>query len=411
MAASERVLKQVSATKIVELGSELIKRPSFKMEETPLARWLGEYFTSKGYEVDLQEVDPGRYQCIATLRGAGGGKTLMFNGHIDNDSITHGWKRDPWTPTVEGDRLYGNGIYNMKGGDTSMIMAAEAIRQAGVKLKGDLIIACVVGELQGGVGTVHMLKRGISADMAVVTEPKGSDNIVTTHGGITEMAITIVGNSRHISQMEHAVDALEKAVKAIPAIKAMKLRHTPNSKLPGLPRVNVGAIIGGRGPQYDLKAPYYTCDYCTFFVDVRMVPSMTSQTVEEDIRAVLDSQREKDPTFNYEIEHPPADSRDIFRVRMEPLDIPHDSEIVETLKRSYVQVTGHEPALVGTKLPAAYATDASHLANAGIPAIIYGPEGSDGTSEEADNYISISAMVKVTKVLALTALSVCGVAN
>lgn len=405
---AEKVLEQVNKQDILDLACNLITTPSFKNQETKLADWLANYFSKRGYFVDLQEVDPGRFQTIAILKGTGIGKSLMFNGHIDNDSITHGWKRDPFTPTIEDDRLYGCGIYNMKGGVVSNIMAAEAIRKAQVELKGDLIIACVVGELQGGVGTVHMLNHTpIRADMAVITEPKGSDNIITTHGGITEMAISTIGNTRHVSHKEDSVDALEKMLKVVTALNTMEFSHKPHPDLPGLPRLLIGGIIGGRGKEYDLKAPYYTCDYCTIFVDIRLVPSMTSESVEGDIRKVLDEIKKYDPTFEYEIEHPPAAERGIFRVPMDPLNVPNDAYIVEALTRSYQFIEGKNPELIGTKLPAAYATDASHLWRAGIPAVIYGPEGSDGTELEADNYISISAMEKVTKVLALTALDVC----
>src|SRR5712691_3702268 len=159
--AEQDILAQVDQQAIVDLASELIRIPSFKTEETPVARWLADFCRARGYQVDLQEVEPGRFQTIATLPGLGGGKSLMFNGHIDIDPLAFGWTRDPWTPTLADDRLYGAGIFNMKGGVTSMLMAAEAIRQAGVTLKGDLVIACVVGELQGGVGTVDLLRRGL----------------------------------------------------------------------------------------------------------------------------------------------------------------------------------------------------------------------------------------------------------
>ena len=87
----------------------------------------------------------------------------------------------------------------MKGGVASMISAAEAIRKSGVGLKGDIVVACVVGELQGGVGTVHALESGVTADMAIVAEPFGSRTIMTTHAGVIGMAINTLGYSTHIT--------------------------------------------------------------------------------------------------------------------------------------------------------------------------------------------------------------------
>ena len=149
-------------------AQELIRIPSFKTEESDVARYLGEYLSQRGYEVQLQEVEPGRFQTIATLRGRGGGKSLMLNGHIDIDPLAMGWKRDPWTPSIEGDQIFGAGIRNMKSGVSSLITAAEAIRQSGTVLDGDLVLACVVGELQGGVGTTYLCRNGPLTDMAVV---------------------------------------------------------------------------------------------------------------------------------------------------------------------------------------------------------------------------------------------------
>jgi acetylornithine deacetylase len=130
-AAQERVLAQVDPADLVGLASALIRIPSFKTEETPVARFLAPYFRERDYRVELQEVEPGRLQAIATLPGTGGGASLMLNGHTDINALTRRWKRDPWTPSLEGDRLYGHGVQNMKGGVASIIMAAEAVRRSG----------------------------------------------------------------------------------------------------------------------------------------------------------------------------------------------------------------------------------------------------------------------------------------
>jgi acetylornithine deacetylase len=95
----------------------------------------------------------------------------MLNGHTDVDPLAVGWRRDPWEAVVEGDRLVGHGLVNMKGGVTAMIEAALLLRRAGVRLRGDLVIAAVVGELQGGAGTVHLLERGMRRSSPSPTAP------------------------------------------------------------------------------------------------------------------------------------------------------------------------------------------------------------------------------------------------
>jgi acetylornithine deacetylase len=407
---AERVLAEVRADEIVALASDLIRIPSFKTEETPLAHWLERYFNERGYEVELQEVAPGRLQVMAWLRGTGGGKSLMFNGHTDIDPLALGWRHDPWQPTVEGDRLYGAGIMNMKGGDAAMISAAEAIRQSGVKLPGDILIALVVGELQGGVGTVHMLERGIRTDAAIVPEPFGADAVVTTHAGVTEMAISTIGYSRHITDRTGVVDAIEQMMKAIPAIKATRFRPNEAAALPDLPLLNVGAIVGGRGREHDLKGPNFTSDYCTVLVDVRFPPGQSAQTVEEDIRTSLDALAASDPTFRYEIEHPVPAHYGALTVTMHPTDIPLDEPLVVSLLQHYREVVGRDPRHVGVSLPMSYAgNDTAHLWKADIPCVLFGPSGGwDESPEEPDQYISISEMVTCAKVMALTALDICG---
>jgi acetylornithine deacetylase len=90
-----KIINQVDENAIVDLASELIKIPSFKLEETPVANFLADFFNERGYKVDLQEVEPGRFQTIATLEGTGGGQSLMLNGHTDINSLTRRWRRDP----------------------------------------------------------------------------------------------------------------------------------------------------------------------------------------------------------------------------------------------------------------------------------------------------------------------------
>src|SRR5258705_428170 len=117
------VLAHVDARGLIELASDLIRIPSFKTEETPVALFLEKLFRARGYDVDLQEIEPGRFQTIATLRGTGGGASLMLNGHTDINALTRRWKRDPWTPSLEGDRLYGHGVQKM----THIVRALEDV--------------------------------------------------------------------------------------------------------------------------------------------------------------------------------------------------------------------------------------------------------------------------------------------
>ena len=411
MTASETraILDQVDAKDLIELASALIRIPSFKTEETPVALFLEGFFRERGYHVDLQEIEPGRFQTIATLPGAGGGASLMLNGHTDINSLAMRWRRDPWTPSLEGDRLYGHGVQNMKGGLASIIMAAEAVRRSRVRLAGDLVVACVAGETQGGEGTHHLMERGFRTDAAVVAEPFGADNLVTVHSGIVHLAIHTYGVTGHIGRLEDTVNAIHQMTRILDALARVEFRHSPRPDLPAFPRLNVGGILGGRGRDYILVEPPYVPDLCTIMVDVHFVPGQTVDGIVADIRRALDPLVARDPALSYEIEIPPPERfKGRRRLVMDPLDVPVDAPIVQAVARSYRAVTGREPRAIGTVLPHSYsADDTCHLWRAGIPCLLYGPGVIRGSATEDDACALVSEMVQVTRVLAMTALDVC----
>jgi len=403
------VLALVDPRELVDLASALIRIPSFKTEETQVALFLEKFFRSRDYAVDLQEIEPGRFQTIATLRGTGGGASLMLNGHTDINALTRRWKRDPWTPSLEGDRLYGHGVQNMKGGLASIIMTAEAVRRSGVRLPGDLVVACVAGETQGGEGTHYLMESGLRTDAGVVAEPFGADNLVTVHSGIVHMAIHTYGVTGHIGRLEGTVNAVQKMTAVVQALERVELRHTPRPDLPAFPRLNVGGILGGRGQEYVLVEPPYVPDLCTILVDVHFVPGQTVDGIVADIRRALDPLVARDPDLRYEIEIPPPGGfKGRRRLVMDPFDMPTDAPIVRAVARSYRAVTGQEPKAIGTVLPHSYsADDTCHLWKAGIPCLLYGPATIRGNADEDDACVLVSEMEKVTRVLAVTALDVC----
>ena len=199
--AQQRVLGCVDDEEIVRLASELIRIPSFTTEETPCAEWLANYLTVAGLEVELQEIQPGRKQTIARLRGSAGGRSIMLNGHIDIDPLAEGWTRDPFTPVVEDGKLFGHGVYNMKAGVAAIIMATLALKRSGVPIRGDVVVACVAGELNSGIGTIHAIQSGARADAAVVAEPYGARTILTKHTGTMDVVVHTLGRAMHISRM------------------------------------------------------------------------------------------------------------------------------------------------------------------------------------------------------------------
>jgi len=398
------ILQQIDEGDIVDLASELIRIPSFTGSETPAAEFMRDFLGDNGFETEMQEVQPGRYQVVARLRGTGEGRSMMFNGHLDIDPLTASWAWDPFEPRVEGNRLWGAGVHNMKSGVAAMTMAAIALKRSGLPLIGDLVVACVVGELQGGLGTVHLVESGVRTDMAIVPEPYSVENIVTKSVGVHDFAINTLGRSEHISRMEESVDAIQKMRRVMERLDDMSFDvHDPD--LPGAPRWVVGSIIGGRSREYDLAGPYNIPDVCTIIVDFRYPPGLTIEEINFRIVELLEELKTEDPDFEYEFEYP-VNSR--FRVggtAMPPMGVSPDAEVVRLLKESHREITGSYPKRIGAVPPYSYCgNDTAHLERAGIECCLYGPRG---YPDEVEKHVRIDEMVTCCRSLTLTAAKVC----
>jgi len=399
----DKVLARIDDDEVVRLAVDLVKIPSFTTEETPLAEWLADYLDRQGLAVTLQEIEPGRKQTIARLSGQGGGPSIMLNGHIDIDPLASGWTRDPFTPWIADGKLFGHGVYNMKAGVTACIMATLALRRAGVSLRGDVVLACVAAELNSGIGTIHALEHGQRTDMAVVAEPYGARTILTKHTGTMDVVVHTLGRATHISKKEQGVDAIAMMMRAVAALERMRFTHTLDPDLPGLPRLNVGSIIGGRGRGHDLRGAYTVSDFCTAYVNVRFNASQSGQTVVADIRRTLEALAAEDPAFRYEIEFPPLPERGLGRLAKAAVDVPISEPVVQLVRRNLRLMTGAEPEHLGVRLPQSYAgNDTTHLWAAGIPCCIYGPGG--GYTDYHDVHVYLEDLLLCTRVLALTAL-------
>ncbi|MGQ9679373.1 MAG: M20 family metallopeptidase [Candidatus Bathyarchaeia archaeon] len=398
------VLQCLEEKEIVELASELIRFPSFTTKETQAAEFMQDFFEDNGFETEMQEVEPGRKQIIARLRGSGRGKSLMFNGHLDIDPLTESWKWDPFEPKVEKNRLWGAGIHNMKSGVAAMAMAAVALKRSNMRLKGDLVVACVVGELQGGLGTVHLIKSGVKTDMAIVPEPYSVENILTKSVGVHQFAINTIGRSEHISRMEESVDAIQKMLKVIEEMGNIDF-NVYDPDLPGAPRWVVGSIIGGRSRDYDLAGPYNVPDFCTIIVDFRYPPGLTIEKINARFTEMLEGIKKKDPTFKYEFEYPVNPRFRVGGTPMPPMGVSPNAEVVQILKECHKQVTGFYPKRIGAVPPYSYCgNDTAHLERAGIECCLYGPRG---YPDEVEKHVRIDEMVICAKTLGLAAATIC----
>ncbi len=219
----EDLLKHIDERACLDFLSAMARHKSYSQTdgERKLAAFMADEMRALGLEAELTSVPGDRVNAVGRWRGVGGGKSLLFNGHVDTNPVSEGWTVDPWGGKVDDRFIYGIGVSNMKAGDAAYFCAVRALKQAGVRLKGDVILTYVVGELQGGVGTLALIEQGLRADYFVNSEPTDLAAL-TMHAAAFTFIIELVGDTRHLSKREEAVDAIMAACDLIPRLNAMR---------------------------------------------------------------------------------------------------------------------------------------------------------------------------------------------
>jgi acetylornithine deacetylase len=216
---------QIHRDAIVDLMRGLQSFQSFPPDEAACMAYLANWLQGHGLQAELIDVsdEPGRPDLVCRLQGSGGGRTLMFNGHLDIDPVPMNYPGDPWKCYEETGRLYGHGLANMKAGIAAMSAATVAILRAGAPVRGDVLLTAVVGELQGGVGAVDLVERGIFGDCAIIGEPT-SLLIETQHASAIEFLIHTLGSSEWVGALHShkAVNAVEKLGTVIDELKDIR---------------------------------------------------------------------------------------------------------------------------------------------------------------------------------------------
>jgi acetylornithine deacetylase len=236
--------------------------------ETRCNERIAELLEGIGCELDLWEAAPRRHNLVGTLRGQGGGRSLILNGHVDTVPITQPerWRfGGPLSGELEEGRVWGRGTCDMKGGLTAQYWAAKAIVDSGLRLAGDLILESVLGEetMDHEIGTTNTVRRGHTANAAIVTEPTGPPgglNVVPVTPGLLWMSLTCRGKASHASVRDElvraggrgaeiGVNAIEKGIQMVQALQRLE-EHWGQSKAhplfrPGHFTIHPGVITGG----------------------------------------------------------------------------------------------------------------------------------------------------------------------
>ena len=372
---------QIDNGKLVSLLKDLVKIDSVNPTlvpgakgESEIAEFISDWMNGLGLKTQLVEVEKGRPNVVGVLKGSGRGKSIMLNGHIDTVGADY-MTIDPFDPKIEGTKLYGRGSYDMKGGLAASMGAVQALVEAGVELKGDIVLAGVCDEEYASVGTEHLMKN-TKVDAAIIGEPT-EFNILIAHKGFAWIDLVTHGFAAHGSAYKIGVDAIVKMGHVLIGIEALQsILEEEKHPLVGPGSVHASIIEGGR------ELSTYP-DRCKLEIERRLIPGETRGDVDEEMKNLLISLSEGDPKFKAEY--------DITFYRG-PMEVSRDEEICKLLYEESKKVLGIEPKFVG----GAGWLDTQIISEYGIPAVAFGPSGEG--AHAAVEWVDIDSVYKASMV-------------
>ena len=398
----------------MDTATQLVNVHSFTGNEGQIADLMVSLYDDMRLQVQRQQVEDNRANALGTWAGAGGGPSLMFNGHMDTSYSG----REPWLRDVPGfqpqaferdGRLYGLGISNMKGALACYLEAVRALQDAGVRLRGDVLIAAVSGEIEKtqygdatgaqyrgyAAGSRYLVSHGGVADMCLLGEPT-EGKVVLGHFGSLWLRIRVHGNFIHTAFSEGKRDqnSILRAHQVLDAVQEWipTWEDDPANAYRGAKAiVNVGAIEGGFGWRVS-RTPHHT----DLFLDIRVPPTKEMGVARREVLEWVRSLAQRFPDWGIEGE---------VYVTAPGAEIDEGHELVAAIDTAHEQVFRAKPERDVTR----WFSDASALTRYGIPTVNYGTSTGLMDVELGEN-LEIDGLVQTAEVYARVAMEVCGVA-
>lgn len=414
---ARRVLDCIDFEGLIQCVCDLIAIPSLGGAETPAQEHVAALMRRIGMDVDIWSIDMEslrRHPRYATkierehamgvvgMLGRGDGPSLALNGHVDVVPVARmeRWLKPPWQGTVVDQRIYGRGAVDMKGPLSAAIFAVKAIADAGVDLRGRVSIQSVVGEEDGGVGTLATIERGHTADAAIVLEPTELA-VAPAQAGALCFRVEMQGLSAHAALRDEGVNPIEKFIPLYAALMAFERRRNESIRHPLFAEyevpyaLSVGTLQSG---VWDSSVP----ETLAFEGRIGVAIEEDTDAVAREFEAVVAEAERQDPWMRA---HP---SRiEWWGGQYRPASIPTDHPLVLTTSQSFREATGREPAIRGMR----YGADMQLLVHeGGVPTILFGP-GDIRQGHSHDEYVPIADLEAATRTIALTVLRYCGVAG
>jgi acetylornithine deacetylase/succinyl-diaminopimelate desuccinylase-like protein len=405
----DRIVSHVKEEEIVAMARDVVNISSPTGEELHMAQYMQDALHQLALNITWQEVEEGRANVIGRWLGAGGGKNLMFNGHMDTsntgrEDFLTGLGYKPNAVVKEG-FIYGLGIYNMKGALVCYTHAVKALQRSGVRLKGDVIIAAVAGEIEKtqwgefkgreyrgyGCGTHYLVNHGVLPDMCILGEPTDM-RVVLDHFGSMWVRISCTGIYVHTAFCEgreemnsiRRMHALMEPILEWIGQWERKASHGGKKAI-----VNLGGIHGGHAWRAS-RTPEKT----DLFLDVRVPPTIAMSEARRDIQGLFFELKEKHPDYGLEFE---------TYVSVPGAHIDENHEMIRAIEGNHERIMGTPPE----REVVTWCSDASVLSRYGVETVNYGP--SSGPRDKEGEKVKIQTLVDITKIYALTAAEICGV--
>jgi len=415
-----RVLDRITEKAWLDLTCELV--PAGQPEaENPLdpdeapareegaALFIAAKLQEMGFAVTFPTKREGRPNVVGILEGAGGGPSLILNDHLDTYPAGdwNAWTMTgghPFRPTRHGDRLYARGTSDTRGNLACTLLAARAIREAGVTLRGTLKCVYTADEEKNGPdGSIFLLDEcGLDADYTIVCEPTGwtkpdgrsGMGIAVANGGNFLVEIETRGIKSHIWRPDTGINAVAKMARLLTALETMTFTHTPARIAGGTPPMTALVRVQG-GVKREMQ---FTPDIARAVIAiVGILPGMTPDSVMKDVQALIDAQSAGDPDLKATAR--PYPGALFVDGTLEQIE---DANPTAALGRAYRRLLGEAPAIYRKNA----FNDTIRFAERGRAAITFGP-GEDGWPP-VNEYIHIGKSVAATKILALTVLDLVG---
>jgi acetylornithine deacetylase/succinyl-diaminopimelate desuccinylase-like protein len=374
----------VTEKEVVELVSELVKIESVTpwlietgSGEGAVASFMASWLGDAGAEVEVVEVQAGRPNVLARLRGSQPGPTLCLNAHSDTVGFDN-WADRALSPRLEGGRLYGLGSCDDKGMCAAAMFALRSVARSGRELKGDLLVACVADEEGVSIGSEHLAAMG-GIDATLVIEPQPLAEVVVEHQGFGWIDVIVHGVPAHGSAPEKGVDAIVHMAEVVTRLHELNKTHFEARPDPmnGRTVFHTGTIAGGT-------------DYATYPSSVTLGIEIGTQPGEHlsnrvaDIETIFGEVAALDPRFKGEV---------VVRLDREPFKAEGHESLLAAWSQAMIDVTGNKPRETGMNAWA----DSGLMQGAGIPTLLVGAEG--GNLHAPDEWVSVSELTQLCAVL------------